>query len=276
MPTDSGDDSLFGGAEDWSDNDSLFGSCGKHKVDDFHDDALEAELATMLADDLDDSGSGPVGSSQPSTVSLPATQPLLPSMVQLSFAPSCENPSLLTLPGAIEAEALSPVIHHPAVPAHTPPVESGRTLTGFSLTLPSRPSTQSTPPSRTSTIPDLLSIALSCPDGHTSGCSVVSTQHLTHPSPTTSTQASEEEAELEALMELELLRDPDVNCTSPHLGDHEGLGLDPTLIPGNRYAHTYTRRHIPPPPRRIDLEEKVEILAPFLFFRKSPPPLLPA
>ncbi len=256
--------SLFGDGGDVTDLDSLFGDGSTDSLN----DALEAELAAMLAAATDPSDGGT------------ELFPLSPRVSQPSSAPS-KGLSLLMLPRTSEVETLSsPSVSSLSLPA--PPVtsdvasEQDGTSPGCFLNLPCRPISQTSPLSGTPhlmlpTLPDPLDVPLSRQDGHTSGTSVVSTQDLIHASPTALCQVSDEEAELEAMLELGLLEEDSVNNQariSPHIGDQEGLGLDQSLIPGNRYAKTETRRRSRLP-RRIDLEDAhVEIILPYLFFSK--------
>ena len=278
-------ESLFGDGGDGSDVESLFGTSFCLTAE---DEALEAELAAMLADDGGLSNCIPEQVEDSALVSQPGMTPTLSQIAatpQPSSSATPERRTLLTLPqvaqsGPVLSLPMSP-LSLPALPMATDVFEDGQgrepTVTS-QLTLPCRPVSQSSHSSRTSqltlpTLPDPPFVSLSRQDGHTSGTSVVSPQYLNCTSPVPSCQDSVVGAEFEALLDNQKLEDQNVNdqeSLSPYLGDHAGLGpgLNQILIPGNRYANTETRRN-QLIPRRIDYEgARVDVIVPFLFFSK--------
>ena len=279
-------ESLFGDGGDGSDVDSLFGTSFCLTAE---DEALEAELAAMLADDGGLSNFITEQAEESALVSQPGVTPTLSQIASAPQPPSSETPerrSLLTLPQAAQSGLALSLPMSPfsllALPMATDVFEDGQTrepTVASPLTLPCRPVSQSSHSSRTSqltlpTLPDPPFVSLSRQDGHTSGTYVVSPQYLTCTSPVPSCQDSVVDAEPEALLDYETLEDQNVNdqesLSPPHLGDHAGLGpgLNQILIPGNRYANTETRRN-QLVPRRIDYEgARVDAIVPFLFFSK--------
>ncbi|KAL2201276.1 hypothetical protein P885DRAFT_26730 [Corynascus similis CBS 632.67] len=139
------------------------------------------------------------------------------------------------------------------------------------LTSPASPSIPqlSLPQLTLPAVPDPLDAFLSLQDGHTSGDSVVSTQHSTcsAASPSGSATRSPEEvlddaareAELTGLWKAATIDEPPVNAQAENRNSHaiqDEIEISPTDMPGFRYAKSQTNSFVRLP-RRIDHDLKL-------------------